>query len=362
MESQAHINQLQQKILLLPISELIKESLYPDAEIKIKDIIPITSSILSPFLEAKKNNKLYESIIHKWWHYFSPLIQEMLGSYGYLAKASAYSRRIINTTKKNLDFLSGLTVEQKNQLSGSLIKKKFASLREITTGFKENLITQELTEQPTKVSLTRYVNHILSAGIPIILSMYFFLNYILKSLLVIGVVAAVVALVRNNQQYIKLERRHGIEDIILTNYFITDKLLKSVKVLLDVKLDTQESRQKRKKKNSNSIIPDSSKNQNETVEQEMSLDNISTYDFTLKEAKIKKIKLEIRKQQTDKKNYILDKLAQESDIKSITWQGENTTYIYKPLKQKPVVISLWSEDQYLKAFCKIILYYVKEPL
>lgn len=347
MESENHIRELQSKALIIPTVKLIKKSLGNILSLENNEIYSITRSILNPFLDRKSNNKLYESIINKWWSTYAGVDPGIFGEAGYNAKASACAKRTFAITRDSIALLTNLSAREKAEFLFKELNKKFDTLHEMTDRFPRS---RRLLHLNTRTTFLEYFSLAMLVSIPLSLLVGFTIETFFKIFITTALIVFAMEQIKTHLLRSRTERKLGLENTLLTDYFITDKILKSIQLLAEKKQHNESSAENKievVRKSKNTLV------EYAKSETEIFLFDISTQDgVTKKFSEYAKIQQNLNKKQKENKRKIILQLPPDSNIHSITWKGNNSVYIYKPLASKSVVVSLWSEDQYLKPFCK----------
>ena len=225
MESQ-YVEQVKNKLLSDPISELLAKKLSLEFRIKVtsQDVSTIVRQILLAFFNAEKNDRLYEEILYKWWELCSPNYSSALDRI--FPTRHYFTRRVLDNTDKAVKLTSGTVVAKRERIE-SLLNKKFSFLHELTGEYPDPSKVLCIAKSPVKPILRM---------LAIVMFPAFCLgcsNEVLLGIALVTVIAmlAIHRMVHTDYMF-RFTRNYMFEFSTLTNYFISDRIINSIQSIL----------------------------------------------------------------------------------------------------------------------------------
>lgn len=351
MKNQNNIHTLQDEIIKLINKKIVihlKENHHHET------ISSVTKSILQPFMNTNKNNKLYETIFIKWWSIYmnfdsdsvNPLTRvELLWLYGVKnIFIRMYIADLSTVTRRNIETLSKSTSNQDHLLTQNMDEKLIA-LEDLTQG-------EILKEMKYYHNVWFWFWWRLLVTVTFVLaSVNVFIGVtkemaILDLVFVMGFLGASYFVINSSEKY----GHKGLAD-----YIIADHLLAHVDTLLDEKLQL---------KNSPIIIQNKRTIKMDSTQSEPEENLIIAGDILEEKSceyqqgnEIRKIRNDLREKNRENKRQIILQIKDDAKLQNIVWKKQDDSkkemiYIYKPLKIKSVVFAMWSPYEYMKPFCK----------
>ncbi len=347
MDSVVHLMKLQNKLLLEPFNSLVKQTFDNSSSIiklDIEEIAPIVKEILAPFLNAKENDLLYESITRKWWDMSSELAESSLIQGFILNQGLKHIPRLIRKHTLNaVRLLTDLNSEDQYALYLTHVRAKMLFLHQVTNRFPNHQ--------------TNYTASFSIAALRAFLVLMIPATYIglTEEVLVYTIVASIVlALVSYTAHIFNtssiFQRKHSIESTLFTDYFISDKLLKSVETLLKKRTDPEPVAGP-VQINSKRIC------QNQTGKSGYQYNEDATPEKNIYTNAYIELQNAIHKKRRGRRNALAQEVSSLPSAQLITWSvpdehGKIKTYTYNPLKQNCNVVLLRTDIHYLKPFCR----------
>ena len=236
MESQ-YVEQVKNKLLSDPISELLAKKLSLEFRIKVtsQDVSTIVRQILLPFFNAENNDRLYEEILYKWWELY--LTKSDISRWMRSKNKSYFVTNISKNTVKAVGLINGLPTDQKNDMHNKLWDKKINFLHEVTGEYPDPSKVIIISKSRIKSVFNILVFSLVEAVFLNCSKETFF--YIALFNIIMGFLVLKLA---HTPYIINNFRLDSYEATGLTNYFISDRIINSIQSILAAALLAQNAK------------------------------------------------------------------------------------------------------------------------